>query len=115
MSTILALTTVLALATSPSKTAASSPAVVDSSKMTLVVVQNDEGTPLTIYVEGAEGDFKLGVVGPFDTEALQLPDAFVRDGASFDFFVHPKHGLEQESGYVELHRGEKIGLVVPRK
>ncbi len=113
MITLLALTSVLSVAAPSPKTIAPSP--VDSSTMTVVVVQNNGKTPVTIYAETADYDIRLGEVGPYDTESLRVPDGVVGDGATVDFFVQPKRGLEQDSGYVELRHGEHIGLVVPSK
>ena len=70
---------------------------------------------VTVYAQTSYGELKLGVVGPFDTATLRIPDGVVDESSHIDFFIEPKRGAEQESGYLELERGEHIGLVVPER
>ena len=88
----------------------------DSSKMTLVVVQNNAKRPVTVYAQNAVGEFKLGVVDANDTGTLRLPDWVIALDPSIDFFVDPKGGgFSQDSGILDMRRGEHLGLVFPGK
>ena len=115
MSSLLALLSFPFLAVTPKAAPSASTAGADSSEVTAVVVQNDRPTPVTVYAENAFGDFKLGVVAPMTTQTLRVPDLAVGDGAVIDFFVAPKRGAEQDSGYLELQPGDRVGLIVPTK
>lgn len=91
-------------------------AATDSSAMTLVVVQNNAKRPVTVYAQNALGEFKLGVVDPYDTETLRLPDWVIALDPTIDFFVDPKGGgFSQDSGNLDMRRGEHLGLVFPGK
>lgn len=107
--TLLTLIALTGSPTAPSKT----PSAADSANMALVEVQNDRSQPVTVYAEGAEGEFKIGEVPPDSVITLRVPDLVVGGGAEVDFLVHPKGGFDEDSGYLELRRGEKLGLVVP--
>jgi hypothetical protein len=87
-------------------------AATDSSHVTLVEVQNDRSVPVTVYAQDSWGEIKLGVVPADSTVTLRLRDDFVSRG-DVDFFVQPRGQLEQETGYLEMHRGERLGIVVP--
>lgn len=88
----------------------------DSSAMTLVVVQNNAKRPVTVYAQNAVGEFKLGVVDAYDTGTLRLPDWVIALDSTVDFFVDPKGGgFSQDSGNLDLRRGEHLGLVFPGK
>jgi hypothetical protein len=93
----------------------SSAAVADSSHMTLVEVQNSGRTPITVSAQNSVGEITLGVVPAAGIKALRVPDWFVGFDPSIDFFVQPKRGLEQESGTLDLRRGERVELVVPAR
>ena len=88
-------------------------AAVDSSGLTLVEVQNDRHVPLTVYAQDSWGEIRLGVVPPDSTVTLRLRDSFVRDGADVDFFVQPRGQAEEETGFMEVRRGERLGVLVP--
>ena len=88
-------------------------ALVDSSGITLVEVQNDRTVPVTVYAQDSWGEIRVGVVPPDSTVTLRLRDSFVRDGEDVDFFVQPRGQPEQETGYLEVRRGERLGVVVP--
>ena len=94
---------------------ADSTAARDSSRMTLVEVQNDQRTPVTVFAQNAFGEVKLGVVSPDDIANLRVPEWLVSFDSDIDFFVQPKHGLEQESGTINVRRGDNVGLIVPAK
>ena len=115
MSSLMTLLSIPFLSFAPVAVRTASPAAVDSSEMTTIVVQNENAVPITVYAQSAFGELKLGVVGPWDVQTLRVPDAVVEDRASVDFFVQPKQGREQDSGYLELHRGEHLGLIVPHR
>jgi hypothetical protein len=80
--------------------------------MTFVVVQNDRLAPVTVYAQNAEGEYTLGVVAPNSTTALAIPEYVMTDG-DIDFFVQPRGGFEEDTGVLEVHRGDQVGLVVP--
>jgi hypothetical protein len=86
----------------------------DSSAMTLVEVQNDRNVPVTVYAQDSWGEFELGVVGADSTATLRVSDPVVVDG-DIDFFVRPRGEPTQETGTVEVHRGERLGIIVPAK
>jgi hypothetical protein len=85
----------------------------DSARMTLVVVQNDRPTPVTIYADEASGEYRIGTVPAWEMETLRVPDALVLDESNIDFYIAPRGDLDLESGYLEVHRGEHVGLIVP--
>ncbi|HUQ82080.1 MAG TPA: hypothetical protein VM076_13100 [Gemmatimonadaceae bacterium] len=88
-------------------------AAVDSSGITLVEVQNDRKVPVTVYAQDSWGEITVGVVPADSTVTLRLRDSFVREGADIDFFVHPRGQPEEETGYMEVRRGERLGVLVP--
>ena len=87
-------------------------APVDSATMTLVVVQNDRAVPVTVYAQNDVGEYKLGVVAPNETMTMSL-EPFMIDEGDVQFFVHPAGQLDESTQPLELHRGERIGVVVP--
>ena len=87
-------------------------ASLDSSNVTLIEVQNDRHVPVAVYAQDAYSEVELGVVPPDSTVTLRLRDAFVGRG-DVDFFVHPKGAPDQETGYLGVRRGERLGIVVP--
>ena len=86
----------------------------DSSSMTLVEIQNNRNVPVVVYAQDTWGEVKLGVVGADSTATLRLSDPLVLDG-DVDFFVHPKGQEDEGTGNVEVHRGERLGILVPAK
>jgi hypothetical protein len=86
----------------------------DSTDMTLVEVQNNRNVPVTVYGQNAWGELKLGVVPAETTVVLRLSDAATLDG-DVDFFVHPKGQEDETTGSLEVHRGERLGILVPEK
>jgi hypothetical protein len=99
------------LATKPPKHKAEVP---DSSAMTLVEVQNNRNVPVTVYAQDSWGEVELGVVAADSTVTLRVSDAVNPDQA-IDFFIHPKGRPDEDTGNVEVHRGERIGIVVPAR
>lgn len=87
-------------------------AAADSSTMTLVEVQNDRNVPVAVYAQDAWGEVELGVVPPDSTITLRLSNLLVSRG-DVDFFVHPKGQPEEETGYMDVRRGERLGILVP--
>jgi NADPH-dependent ferric siderophore reductase len=87
-------------------------ASLDSSNVTLIEVQNDRHVPVAVYAQDAYGEVELGVVPADSTVTLRLRDAFVGRG-DVDFFVHPKGAPDQDTGYLDVRRGERLGIVVP--
>ena len=85
---------------------------IDSASATLIEVQNDRHVPVVVYAQDSWGEVQLGVVPPDSTVTLRLSDALVERG-NVDFFVHPKGAPDQETGYLEVHRGERLGILVP--
>lgn len=90
-------------------------ATVDSSQMTLVTVQNDDSRPVRVEMQNSWGDYELGTVPANGVVSLQVPQLLIDDGVDVDFFIVPKGGFEQDSGYMELHRGDHVGLLVPNR
>jgi hypothetical protein len=86
----------------------------DSTDMTLVEVQNNRNVPVTVYGQNSWGELKLGVVPAETTVVLRLSDAVTEDG-DVDFFVHPKGQADETTGSLEVHRGERLGILVPEK
>ena len=85
---------------------------IDSPNATLIEVQNDRRVPVVVYAQDAWGEVRLGVVPPDSTVTLRLSDAFVGRG-EVDFFVHPKGAPDQETGYLDVRPGERLGILVP--
>lgn len=86
----------------------------DSTDMTLVEVQNNRNVPVTVYGQSSWGESKLGVVPAETTVVLRLSDAVAEDG-DVEFFVHPKGQEDETTGSLEVHRGERLGILVPEK
>jgi hypothetical protein len=107
---IATLTLPFLMATAPSQATPSTP--VDSSTLTLVVVQNDRSVSVTVYAQNDFGEYKLGVVEPYESATLSLADYMLAEG-DVQFFVHPVGQLDESTEPLELHRGERIGLVIP--
>jgi len=99
------------LTTKPPKHKAEVP---DSSTMTLVEVQNNRNVPVTVYAQDEWGEVELGVVGADSAATLRLSDVLADDD-DIDFFVHPKGAADEETGNVDVHRGERIGILVPTR
>ena len=87
-------------------------AAADSSGITLVEVQNDRKVPVTVYAQDSWGEATIGVVPPDSTVTIRLRDRFVNRG-DVDFFVQPRGQPEQETGYLAVQRGERLGIIVP--
>jgi hypothetical protein len=85
---------------------------VDSSEITMVEVQNDRKVPVTVYAQDSWGETRLGVVPADSTITLRVRTAFVGRG-DIDFFVQPRGQPEEETGYMEVRQGERLGIVVP--
>ena len=97
--------------TKPPKHKASAP---DSSAMTLVEVQNNRDVPVRVYAQDGFGEIEMGVVPAGTTATLRIADPIVLDG-DVDFFVHPQGQPEEETGTLEIHRGDRIGVLVPAR
>ena len=82
---------------------------------TEVVVQNDENVPVTVYVEWGSEELRLGKVDAMDTAHLALPAWLITSEADVDIIVHPTRGFDQETGYLEVRRGDTIGVIVPAR
>ena len=80
-----------------------------------VVVQNDRTEPVTVYLETATGEFRLGRVGPLGTADLVVPRWLVGSGAAVDIFVHPRRGFDEDTGELEVRRGDRVGVIVPAR
>ncbi|MGH7616433.1 MAG: hypothetical protein ACREPM_04325 [Gemmatimonadaceae bacterium] len=87
---------------------------IDSSQMTLVVVQNDRNVPATVYAQNEFGEYKLGEVAAHDQLTMSLADYMIARG-EVKFFVQPKGQIEEASQSLDLHEGEHVGLIVPRR
>jgi hypothetical protein len=84
----------------------------DSASMTLVVVQNDRSVPVTVYAQYEWSESKLGVVLAGASKTFRLSEYFLESG-DVDFFVQPTGQAEEESGNMEIRRGEHVGVIVP--
>src|SRR5262245_47268340 len=111
MFSIIRLLTLPLLGGAPSATP--TPAPLDSTAMTLVVVQNARRVPATVYLERGGEDVRLGVVGAFGDTTLRIPD-YLAEG-EVRFFVEPTGQLEEGTGPVDVERGTHIGLVIPAR
>lgn len=89
-------------------------APIDSTNVALVEVENDRTVPVTVYAQNDFGEHKLGVVAPRSTETMTLAKNELGRG-DVQFFVHPAGQIEESTDPMELHRGERIGLVVPAR
>ena len=98
-------------AAAPSQVATSS-APLDSSVMTLLVVQNDRSVAVTVYAQDELSELKLGVVEPYGMATFEVAPYMVAEG-EVQFFVHPAGQVDEASQPLELTRGERVGLVVP--
>ena len=101
------------MAGAPPVTAAPS-APIDSTDMTLVVVENDRNVPVTIYGQNGAGESKLGVVAPHASVTMAVKDVEL-DWGPVTFFVHSPGAADESSGSLDIHRGEHVGLVVPER
>jgi hypothetical protein len=99
------------LAIKPPKHRATVP---DSSGMTLVEVQNDRTVPVTVYAQDSWGETELGVV-PADSEVTLRVLNPIRLDDDIDFFVHPKGQPNEETGDMNVRRGDRIAIVVPAR
>lgn len=88
--------------------------VVDSASMTLVVVQNEQKVPVTLYVQNDASDTRIAVISPMTDTTVRIPDYLVEAG-EVTFFVHPDHALDESTSPIPVERGEHIGLIVPAK
>lgn len=88
--------------------------VPDSSDMTLVEVQNDRNVPVVVYAQDSFGEMKLGVVAADSTATFRLSNPIGTD-AEIDFFVHPKGQLDEDTGNIDVRRGEHLGILIPPK
>jgi hypothetical protein len=86
----------------------------DSSSMTLVVVQNDRNVPVTVYVQTDATEARLAVVAPMTDSTIRIPDYLTAEG-EVSFFVHPNSETDEGTTPIEVGRGEHVGLVVPAK
>src|SRR6476620_2691909 len=86
----------------------------DSTDMTLVEVQNNRNVPVTVYGQNSWGEVRLGVVPAETTVVLRLRAAVALDG-DVEFFVHPKGHEDDTTGSLEVHRGERLVILVPEK
>ena len=87
---------------------------IDSPNATLIEVQNDRKVPIIVYAQDSWGDVRLGVVPADSIVTLRVNDAVVTRG-EVDFLVHPKKGPDEETGYLDVHRGERLGILVPSR
>jgi hypothetical protein len=109
MYSIITLLTLPLLAGTPS--APPSPTPVDSSAMTLLVVQNARRVPATVYIERGGEDIRLGVVGAFGDTTMRIPDYLAEGNARF--FVEPAGQIEEGTDDIDVERGTHIGLIIP--
>jgi len=84
----------------------------DSADVTMVEVQNDRKVPVTVYAQDSWGEVKLGVVPADSTVTLRVRNTLVGRG-DIDFFVQPRGQPEEETGYLDVRLGERLGIVVP--
>jgi hypothetical protein len=86
------------------------PASADS---TTATVENDLDHPVVVYLEAAGREVRLGTVSPESDSTFTLPRWIVTvTGQEVDFFVHPAKGFDQDTGMLDLRRGEHLGIEV---
>jgi hypothetical protein len=88
--------------------------VPDSSAMTFVQVQNNRHVPVRVFAQDGFGEIELGVVPAGTTATLRVADPIVIEG-NVDFFVHPQGQPEEDTGSLEVHRGDRLGVLVPER
>ncbi|HEY4133387.1 MAG TPA: hypothetical protein VGM50_22400 [Gemmatimonadaceae bacterium] len=86
---------------------------VDSTEMTLAVVQNDRAVPATIVIEDGNDDYTIGIVAAHADTTLRIPDRVAGD--DIKVFVEPQGQLEQSTDAMRIQKGEHLGIVVPSK
>lgn len=111
MISIITLLTLPLLGGTPS--APPAPVPVDSTSMTLLVVQNARRVPATVYLERGGEDIRLGVVGAFGDTTMRIPD-YLAEG-EVRFFVDPTGQLEEGTTPIDVERGQHIGLIIPAR
>lgn len=110
MFTIAALIGFSLLRPSPVRSLAAAP--IDSAEMTVVVVQNDRAVPVKVVLEHGAVDVTLGVIPAGSDSALRVPDRF--DGDDVRIFVEAPGSLDQSTDLLNIERGEKLAVVVPK-
>ena len=84
----------------------------DQSDSTTATVENDLNQPVIVYVEVGNEEVRLGTVPAEGDSTFALPRWLVRTSREMDFFVHPAKGLDQDTGPVDIHQGEHLGIEV---
>ena len=79
---------------------------------TTATVENDLNQPVTVYLEMGSEEIRLGIVPGDGDSTFTLPPWLVTTSRDLDFLVHPVKGRDQETGPVEIHRGEHLGIEV---
>jgi len=82
---------------------------------TTVVVQNNLKDPVRVYAERGAFDIRLGVVPAGGDATLAIPAWMVEESGSVTVYVRTSNGVEQRTGLLEVHRGERLGVVVPAR
>jgi len=82
---------------------------------TTVTVQNNLSERAKIYVERGMFDVKLGSVPAGGSMVFDLPSWILNGDDAVSVYARTKHGLEQTTGILEVHRGERLGVVIPRR
>ncbi len=82
--------------------------------MKLVTVQNDRTTPVTVYLEAAGIDRRLGVVAAGDVATLQLPAWAVNGKSTVRLLARPEGaGVSVATPLFPLSGAVRVGLLVP--
>ena len=78
-----------------------------------LVVQNDRGTPVTVYVEQGNLDLRVGTVAAGAITTLRVPWAVAPDQRDVRIFAQPEHGFDVATRRLSLLPDDHIGVLVP--
>ena len=82
--------------------------------MKLVTVQNDRATPVTVYLESAGFDRRLGVVAAGEVATLQLPAWAVNGRSTVRLLARPEgSGFSVATPLFAVSGAVRVGLLVP--
>ena len=84
-----------------------------SSDTTAVVVQNNRTSPVRVYLDIGNQEVSLGTVNALDVATLVVPRWMVPTDEDVNIFVEPQRGFEMQTGYIDLQRGQHVGIIVP--
>jgi hypothetical protein len=84
-----------------------------SSARGTVTVQNNRDVPVTVYVDHAPLEVRIGTVAPMQIASLPLPEGDAVAGREVRFYLHPSRGPDLKAEAFIAHPGARIGLMIP--